>query len=59
MSTDAYSPDGIKRLRDLDVTEVLVAFRNVYGKEPDDKTVQQKIDGLKWYRDEVIEKSRV
>lgn len=58
MTADAYSPDGIKRLRDLGVAEVLVAFRDVYQKEPDDKTVQQKIDGMKWFRDEVIEKSR-
>lgn len=58
MSADAYSADGIKRLRDIGVDEVMVAFRNAYAAEPDTKTVQQKIDELKYYADEVIAKSR-
>lgn len=58
MSADAYTADGIKRLRDIGVDEVMVAFRNAYAAEPDTKTVQQKIDELKYYADEVIAKSR-
>ncbi len=57
MTGEAYSADGIKRLQDVGVQEVLVAFRDVYASEPDDKTVEQKIDMMKWYADEVIAKS--
>lgn len=56
---DAYSPDGIKRLRDLGVTEVTVAFRNIYQQEPDDKTLDEKKGMLNWYANEVIAKSGV
>lgn len=56
MTQEAYSVDGIKRLEDLGVTECVVAFRNVYeGQE--DPPLQQKLDTLKWYADEVIAKS--
>lgn len=58
MTADAYSPDGIKRLRDIGVAEVLVAFRDVYKSEPDDKTVEEKIGVMHWFADEVIAKSR-
>lgn len=58
MSTDSYTPDGIKKLQDVGVDEVLVAFRNVYDAEPDNKTVQQKIDEMKQYADNVIAKVR-
>jgi len=58
MTADAYSPDGIKRLEDIGIQEVLVAFRDVYQSEPDDKTVDEKIAGMRWFADEVIGKSR-
>lgn len=58
MTAEAYSPDGIKRLEDIGIDEVLVAFRDVYASEADDKTVEQKIDMMKWYADEVIAKSQ-
>ncbi len=51
---EAYSSDGIKRYQDLGVTEVSLAFRNIYQQEPDDKTVDEKIAVLDWYANEVI-----
>jgi probable F420-dependent oxidoreductase len=57
MTEEAYSADGIKRLEDIGVTEVLVAFRNVYASEPD-KPIAEKMGMMKWYADEVIAKSR-
>lgn len=58
MSAEAYTADGIKRLRDIGADEVMVAFRNAYAAEPDTKTVSEKIDDMKRYADEVIAKSR-
>lgn len=54
---DAYSVDGIKRLEDIGVTEVTLAFRNIYEMEKDDKTVEEKIAIMDWYANEVIAKS--
>lgn len=58
MSAEAYTVDGIQRLQDLGVDEVIVAFRNVYDSEPDNKTVEQKIAELRWYAENVIAASR-
>lgn len=55
---DAYSADGIKRLQDLGVTEVTLAFRNIYEMEIDDKTVEEKIAIMHWYANEVMAKVR-
>lgn len=35
MGASAYTPDGIKQLEDRGVGEVIVAFRDVYKKQPD------------------------
>jgi hypothetical protein len=58
MTAEAYSADGIKRLEDIGIGEVLVAFRDVYASEADDKTVEEKMGMLSWYANEVIAKSR-
>lgn len=57
MTAEAYTPDGIKRLEDLGVTEVLVGFRNAYAGGPDNRTLEQMIGELKHYADNVIAKS--
>lgn len=54
ISMDAYTPDGVKRLEDLGVTDVIVGFRNAY--EKDTQTLQQKIDALEAFADGVIAK---
>lgn len=53
---EAYNLDGIKRYQDLGVTEVTLAFRNVYEQEPDDKSIDEKIGVMDWYANEVISK---
>ena len=56
ISMDAYTPDGIKRLEDLGVTDAIVGFRNAY--EADTTPLQQKVDALKGFADAVIAKVR-
>jgi probable F420-dependent oxidoreductase len=55
-SPEAYSPDGVRRLEDLGVTDVLVGVRNAY--QPDTVPLQQKIDGLRRFADQVIARVR-
>jgi len=54
ISMDAYSIDGIRRLEEKGVTDVIVGFRNAYA--PDTMPLQQKVDALKGYADRVIAK---
>ena len=55
MSADAYTPDGIKRLEDKGVTDVIVGFRNMY--DTDTTPLQKKIDALRMFAEHVIAKS--
>jgi probable F420-dependent oxidoreductase len=55
ISLDAFSLDGIRRLEDQGVTDVIVGFRNPY--EGDTTTLEQKIEALRRYADAVIQKS--
>ncbi len=59
-SIDSFSPDGIKRLEDLGVTHTSGGFGrfNPYGAEADPETLQEKIDNLRRYADDVIAKVR-
>jgi probable F420-dependent oxidoreductase len=54
ISLDAYHVDGVRRLQDIGVTDVIVGFRNVY--EQDRMPLQTKIDSLRQYADNVIAK---
>jgi alkanesulfonate monooxygenase SsuD/methylene tetrahydromethanopterin reductase-like flavin-dependent oxidoreductase (luciferase family) len=58
ISLDAYTPDGIRRLEDLGVTDVFVGFRNAYTMEQDSETLEQKCRALREYGDTVISKCR-
>ncbi|NQV65633.1 MAG: TIGR03619 family F420-dependent LLM class oxidoreductase [SAR86 cluster bacterium] len=58
-SDQAYSSDGVKRLEEIGVTEVTVAFRNIYAGEPDTQSVAEKIATLNWYAKNVMAKSRL
>ena len=53
---DSFSPDGIKRLEDLGVTHTSGGFGrfNPYGAEADPETLQEKIDNVRRYADDVI-----
>lgn len=55
ISFDAYTIDGARRLRDQGVTDAIVGFRNPYV-EHDTTPVQEKIDTLRRFADEVIAK---
>ena len=58
ISVDAYSVDGIKRLADQGVTEVIVGFRWPYHVGPDTEELAPKLDKLRNYADDVIAKAR-
>jgi probable F420-dependent oxidoreductase len=52
ISLDAYTPDGVRRLEERGVTDVIVGFRNAY--EPDAQPLEQKLEALRRYADAVI-----
>ena len=56
ISLDAYSLDGLRRLEDKGVTDVIVGFRNVYTTGPDTQPLDEKLDAMRRYADEVIAK---
>jgi len=56
ISMDAYSADGVRKLEDKGVTDVIVGFRDAYQMAQDTQTLQQKADALQWYANEVIAK---
>jgi probable F420-dependent oxidoreductase len=57
ISADAYSVDGIKRLEEQGVTEVIVGFRWPYHVGPDTEALQPKLDSLRRYADDVMAKA--
>jgi alkanesulfonate monooxygenase SsuD/methylene tetrahydromethanopterin reductase-like flavin-dependent oxidoreductase (luciferase family) len=58
ISLDAFTPDGVKRLEDLGVTDVIVGFRNVYQAGPDTQTLDEKLAALEGFANGVIAKVR-
>jgi len=58
ISLDAYTPDGVRQLEELGVTDVIVGFRWPYGVEQDSETLATKVDNLKRFADDVIAKVR-
>lgn len=54
ISPDAYTPDGVKRLEDKGVTDVIVGFRNPYRKGPDTEPLAKKIEHLERFAETVI-----
>lgn len=50
---NAFTREGIEELESIGVTNVIIAFRNVYEMEPD-KPLDEKIQMLKWYAGEFI-----
>ena len=53
ISMDAYRPDGIRRLEDQGVTDVIVGFRWPYHVGPDTEPLPPKLDKLRRYADGV------
>ena len=58
ISADAFSVDGIKRLEDKGVTDVIVGFRVPYIIGPDTEPLDKKIRHLEKFADKVIAKVR-
>ena len=58
MSAEAFSVDGVKKLEDLGIGEAIVAFRNPYEGKPDTQTLEEKIGMIRWFADNVIQKTR-
>jgi probable F420-dependent oxidoreductase len=56
ISMDAYSAEGIRRLEDAGVTEVIVGFRWPYHVGPDTEALPPKLDKLRKYADDIIAK---
>lgn len=57
ISMDAFTLDGIRQLEGLGVTDVIVGFRNPYVEPVDSQTLQQKLDMMRWYADNVLSKA--
>jgi probable F420-dependent oxidoreductase len=58
ISLDAYTVDGVRRLEELGVTDVIVGFRWPYGVEQDTEMLATKVDNLTRFADDVIAKIR-
>ena len=56
ISMDAFSVDGVRRLEEQGVTDVIVGFRWPYVVGPDTEPLQAKIDNLRRFADTVITK---
>jgi probable F420-dependent oxidoreductase len=56
ISMDAFSADGVRRLADQGVTDVIVGFRWPYAAEPDTQPLADKIDALNAFAEKVIAK---
>jgi probable F420-dependent oxidoreductase len=57
ISLDGYTPDGVKRLEEVGVTDLIVGFRNAYAGGKDTQTLDQKLTALRKYADTVIAKA--
>ena len=58
ISLDGFSVDGVKRLEDMGVTDVIIGFRNAYQNEKDNQTLEEKLGPLRAFADNVIAKTR-
>jgi probable F420-dependent oxidoreductase len=54
ISMDAYTLDGVRRLEEAGVTDVIIGFRWPYVTGPDTEPLATKIDSLRRFADDVI-----
>lgn len=54
ISLDAYTADGVRKLEEQGVTDVIVGFRWPYQAGPDTQPLEEKIAALRQYADTVI-----
>jgi probable F420-dependent oxidoreductase len=58
ISMDGYSVDGVRRLEEQGVTDVIVGFRWPYHTGPDTETLDEKLAKLRTFASGVIDKAR-
>ena len=58
ISADAYTPDGVRRLEDQGVTDLIVGFRWPYTTGPDLEPLETKLTHLRHYAETTIPKTR-
>jgi probable F420-dependent oxidoreductase len=58
ISLDAYTVDGVRRLEEQGVTDVIIGFRWPYATGPDTEPLGRKLDNLRRFADDVIAKTR-
>jgi len=58
ISADAYTVDGVRRLEEQGVTDVIIGFRWPYVTGPDTEPLDRKIDNLRRFADDVIAKAQ-
>jgi probable F420-dependent oxidoreductase len=58
ISADAYTPDGVRRLEDQGVTDLIVGFRWPYATGPDTEPLETKLTNLNRYATTTITKTR-
>jgi probable F420-dependent oxidoreductase len=56
ISADAYTVDGVRRLEEQGVTDVIIGFRWPYATGPDTEPLGKKVDNLRRFADDVIAK---
>ena len=56
ISMDAFSVDGVKRLEDMGVTDVIVGFRDPYTNDIDTQSLEDKIGMLERFAHDVVRK---
>lgn len=55
-SMDGFTLDGVKRLEEKGVTDLVVGFRNAYAQEHDVQPLEVKIGAIRKYADKIISK---
>ena len=54
ISAEAYTVDGVRRLADYGVTDLIVGFRWPYVTGPDTEPLEDKLGHLRRFADNVI-----
>jgi len=57
ISFDAWSVDGVHKLEDLGITDCIVGFRDAYQVPMDTQPLQEKIDAIEQFAEDVIAKA--
>jgi probable F420-dependent oxidoreductase len=58
VSGEAYTPEGVRRLEERGVTDVIVGFRWPYRRGPDLEPLEAKLAALRRFADQVIDRCR-